>query len=258
VRLNKFLAHFAGLSRRQADDTIAAGQVSVNDQPVRVGQQISETDVIKLDEKIVKPLKSRTIMLNKPVGYVCSRRAQGNAKTVYDILPREFASLKTVGRLDKNSSGLILLTNDGDSAQRLTHPKFAKTKIYLVRLDKNLAPLHQQMISDFGINLPDGNSKLTLESLDNSAGEVASDGAAPKNVFSARKKFLGVDQTTVPVRPNTDSRKSWRVIMHEGRNRQIRRTFAALGYRVVKLHRTDFDSYHLENLKPGEWREITD
>lgn len=158
-------------------------------------------------------------MLNKPVGYVSSRKAQGEVPTLYELLPEKYQKLKTVGRLDKNSSGLILLTNDGDFAFKHTHPKFYKLKTYLVELDQTLAPLHQQEISDFGIHLEDGLSKLFLTKLD-------------------------------------DSRLKWQVEMSEGRNRQIRRTFAALGYKVVKLHRIEFGHYQLGDLKTGEFKLV--
>ncbi|RYX78032.1 rRNA pseudouridine synthase, partial [bacterium] len=130
-------------------------------------------------------------------------------------------TLKPVGRLDRDSSGLILLTNDGDFAYEMTHPKFIKTKIYQVTLGHDLEPLHQQMISDHGINLEDGVSKLQLE------------------------------------RRSDDERKTWTVTMHEGRNRQIRRTFSSLGYDVIKLHRTDFGPYTLGNLESGKLEIVT-
>ncbi|MDR0957266.1 MAG: rRNA pseudouridine synthase, partial [Candidatus Nomurabacteria bacterium] len=223
MRLNKFIARATGKSRREADDLIASGRVRINGKVADLGAQISEpiTAKISLDYKLLSLPSQRTlIMLNKPIGYVSSRRAQAeNAKTLYELLPPEFRQLKTVGRLDQDSSGLILLTDDGDFAFQMTHPKFAKTKIYLVQIDKPLAPLHQQMISDFGINLPDGKSRMTLERMD-------------------------------------DERRDWIVTMHEGRNRQIRRTFAAVGYTVQKLHRTDFGNYSLENLKLGKYRVL--
>ena len=159
-------------------------------------------------------------MLNKPVGYVCSRNAQAKGvKTIYELLPDQYKALKTVGRLDKDSTGLILLTDDGDLAHQLTHPSFAKTKEYIVELDHALAPLHQQMISDFGINLDDGPSQLLLERLN-------------------------------------DERTKFNITMHEGRNRQIRRTFAALGYQVKSLHRTTFGSYTLGDLASSKWVAI--
>lgn len=221
IRLNKFLAEKVGLSRREADNLIADGKVLVNQQPAVLGARISETDEIICDGKIISTKKPEYIylMLNKPVGYVSSRKAQGEVPTLYELLPEKYQKLKTVGRLDKNSSGLILLTNDGDFAFKHTHPKFYKLKTYLVELDQTLAPLHQQEISDFGIHLEDGLSKLFLTKLD-------------------------------------DGRLKWQVEMSEGRNRQIRRTFAALGYKVVKLHRIEFGHYKLGDLKTGEFKLV--
>jgi 23S rRNA pseudouridine2605 synthase len=154
-------------------------------------------------------------MLNKPVGYTSSRRAQ-DGKTLYELLPEQYRKLKTAGRLDKESSGLILLTDDGDFNFRMTHPSFKKMKVYEVELDRALPPLSQQMIADFGIDLTDGKSQLGLTRIG-------------------------------------EGRKKWRVEMNEGRNRQIRRTFGALGFTVVKLHRIHFGNYHLGLLKPGEY-----
>lgn len=220
VRLNKFLAERLGLSRRQADDAIAAGKVLINDKPAVLGTRIDKNDKVCYNGGIIPfSVGYLYVGLNKPVGYVCSRRAQGDAPTIYELLPEKYRNLKTVGRLDKDSSGLILLTNDGDFAFRMTHPGFAKTKIYEVELDRALEPLHQQEISDFGIEIGDGVSKLGLERLD-------------------------------------ESRRRWRVSMQEGRNRQIRRTFGALGYTVERLHRTVFGPYQLSGLKPGEWTEV--
>ena len=219
IRLNKFLAEKVGLSRREADNLIVDGKVLVNQQPAVLGARISETDEIICDGKIIstKKLEYIYLMLNKPVGYVSSRKAQGEVPTLYELLPEKYQKLKTVGRLDKNSSGLILLTNDGDFAFKHTHPKFYKLKTYLVELDQTLAPLHQQEISDFGIHLEDGLSKLFLTKLD-------------------------------------EDRLKWQVEMSEGRNRQIRRTFAALGYKVIKLHRIEFGHYQLGDLKTGEFK----
>lgn len=221
IRLNKFLAEKVGLSRREADNLIVDGKVLVNQQPAVLGARISETDEIICDGKIISTKKPEYIylMLNKPVGYVSSRKAQGEVPTLYELLPEKYQKLKTVGRLDKNSSGLILLTNDGDFAFKHTHPKFYKLKTYLVELDQTLAPLHQQEISDFGIHLEDGLSKLFLTKLD-------------------------------------EDRLKWQVEMSEGRNRQIRRTFAALGYKVVKLHRIEFGHYQLGDLKTGEFKLV--
>lgn len=218
-RLNKFLALALGVSRRQADELIEQGKVTVNDQPAKLGQRITATDIIRYGNKRLTAQTHQLILLHKPVGYLCSRASQGGVPTIYELLPKDLHHLKPVGRLDKDSSGLILLTNDGDFAHQMTHPSFYKIKRYLVTLDRPLQPLHRQMINDFGVQLPDGPSRLTLE-----------------------RQHDGDDHR-------------WIVQMSEGRNRQIRRTFAALGYTVIKLHRTDFGNYTLGDIKRGEFQE---
>jgi pseudouridylate synthase len=218
-RLNKFVALALGVSRRQADELIEQGTVTVNDQPAKLGQRITTTDIIRYGNKPLTAQTHQLILLHKPVGYLCSRASQGGIPTIYELLPTNLHHLKPVGRLDKDSSGLILLTNDGDFAHQMTHPSFYKIKRYLVTLDQPLQPLHRQMINDFGVQLPDGPSRLTLE-----------------------RQHDGDDHR-------------WIVQMSEGRNRQIRRTFAALGYTVIKLHRTDFGNYTLGDIKRGEFQE---
>lgn len=235
VRLNKFLAERLGVSRREADELIAANKILVNQKPAQLGAHIDKNNKVCYNGKII-PFKTEYFYLafHKPVGYVCSRKAQGPAPTIYKLLPPEYQKLKTVGRLDKDSSGLILLTNDGDFSYRMTHPKFRKQKTYKVELDKPLQPLHQQMISDYGVMLDDGPSKFLVvkDDGDLAAGSVAGGG-----------KLAGPAQNSHYV-----------VILSEGRNRQIRRTFAALGYRVTKLHRTQFGPYLLGNkLKAGDY-----
>ena len=208
------------MSRRAADKLIAEERVEFNGAPAAVGNDVGPNDTVSLDGNILKvEAKTVTIMLNKPVGYVVSRDGQGS-KTIYELLPPELHSLKPVGRLDKDSSGLLLLTSDGTLAHELTHPSFQKVKVYEIVLRGPLAPLHQQMISDHGVMLEDGNSQLQLE------------------------------------RSKDRDDKHWKVTMHEGRNRQIRRTFNSLGYDVVKLHRTNFGSYGLDGLKIGDIKEI--
>lgn len=220
-RLNKFLALHLGLSRREADNYIAEQRVAINGAVASLGARILPSDTITVDgTPLAATTKLQYLLLNKPVGYVSSRRAQGEAPTLYDLLPAEYYTLKPVGRLDKNSSGALLLTNDGDFAFKMTHPRFYKVKKYLVRLSHDLEPLHQQMISDHGVQLEDGPSQLSLERL------------------------------------NEDNREEWIVTMSEGRNRQIRRTFAALGYTVVKLHRTHFGNYSIGDIQPGNYKVV--
>ena len=130
TRLNKFIAHHAGLSRREADAAIEQGRVRVNAALAILGTQVKPTDIVELDGvKVAAVHRYSYLLLNKPVGYVCSRRNQGDAPTIYSLLPEKYHALKTVGRLDRDSSGLILLTDDGDFAHHMTHPKFVKTKL---------------------------------------------------------------------------------------------------------------------------------
>ena len=129
-RLNKYLATNFGVSRREADFLIEKGSVSINDKAATIGQRVGDDDVVKVDGKEVKKQKLSYLALNKPAGYVCSRKRQGSTPTIYELLPPELKSFKSVGRLDKDSSGLIILTNDGDFAFEMTHPKFYKTKKY--------------------------------------------------------------------------------------------------------------------------------
>ncbi|MGB4762136.1 MAG: pseudouridine synthase, partial [Candidatus Saccharimonas sp.] len=150
LRLNKHIALQLGISRREADELIQARKVTVDDKIATLGARFLAESTVVVAGKVLaaKSVTYRYLALNKPVGYVCSRRAQGNDETIYAIIPHEYHHLKPVGRLDRDSSGIILLTNDGDFAFRMTHPKFAKTKVYHVQLDHDLEPLHQQMISD--------------------------------------------------------------------------------------------------------------
>jgi 23S rRNA pseudouridine2605 synthase len=220
MRINKYVALATGISRRAADDLIAESSVLVNKQPVQIGQEISENDTVALNGKtLVLPISFTTIVLHKPKGYVCSRNGQGST-TIYDLLPEQLYSLKPVGRLDKDSSGLLLLTNDGALANALTHPSKQKIKVYEIILDRPLNKLDWQSIHEQGIQLEDGLSTLFLERIE------------------------------------PFDNKQWQVTMHEGRNRQIRRTFAALGYTVESLHRIQFGPYKLKNLPEGTYSSI--
>ena len=217
VRLNKYLALHLGISRREADEMIKRGRIRIGEHNAQIGDRVTTSDEIYLDNRhITRRTDYVYILFHKPIGYVCSRRKQGDTPTIYSLLPKKYHHLKPVGRLDKDSSGLLILTNDGDFAHRMTHPSFRKTKIYEVTLDKPLEPLHQQMISNHGIQLEDGVSKFLVEKVDN---------------------------------------KTYNITMQEGRNRQIRRTFAALGYTVIKLHRTQFGVYALD-IQSGTYRTI--
>ena len=220
MRINVFVAQATGLSRRGADKAITEGRVSVNGQTATIGQTITDEDTIAFDGRVLHSLETKTLIaINKPVGFVVSRQGQGT-KTIYDLLPRELAKLKPIGRLDKNSSGLLLLTDDGKLAHNLTHPSAKKNKVYLVGLNLALKDEHKNQLIN-GVELEDGLSKLAISKL-------------------------------------SQDRKNMTITIHEGRNRQIRRSFESLGYTVIRLHRIKFGDYELNGLKTGDYIKITD
>jgi len=214
MRINKFLALNTSLSRRRADEAVANKRVKINGKYADNGSQVSADDLVLLDEVPVRgDLPERTVvLLNKPTGYVCSHNGQGS-KTIYDLLPKEYSNLNPAGRLDKDSSGLLVLSNDGDLLYELTHPSKEKNKTYEVMLNKPLSKNDQDEINQ-GVKLVDGISNLKIS-------------------------------------PLSKNRFEWQVVMHEGRNRQIRRTFSALGYEIVALNRTAFGEYSLGYLPVG-------
>jgi len=220
--LNKYLAQTLGISRREADEYISSGRVKVSHAEIvrqaGLGEQVLPEETILVDGERVRETQNVYLALHKPVGYLSSRRSQGGTPTLYELLPERYRMLKTAGRLDRDTSGIILLTNDGDFAQRMTHPSYVKTKVYEAVLDRDLTPLHRQMIADFGLQLEDGRSQLGLTMM--------------------------------------SDRRHWEITMSEGRNRQIRRTFGSLGYEVIGLHRTQFGPYKLGGLGVGEVEEV--
>jgi len=216
MRINKFVARATGMARRKADSIIASGQITINGKKPEVGQRVNDNDVVELAGKQLHLPTYKYLLLNKPVGYVCSRQSQRGMKTVYELLPANYRHLKLVGRLDKESSGAILLTDDGDFAHKMMHPSQGKSKIYEVELDKNLQDKHVEDVES-GVMLEDGISAM--------------------KVLSHKNNQVKLE-------------------LKEGRNRQIRRTFVPLGYEVIKLHRTDFGPYSLNEIKTGEFTEI--
>ena len=216
VRLNALLARRVGISRREADRQIEAGAVTVNGHVARLGEQVKPGDGIFFNHQPVPDSpKTTTILFHKPVGYVSSRKQQGDDPTIFKLLPAKYHDLKPAGRLDKDSSGLMILSNDGQLIYRLTHPSFEKEKVYQISLIKELSP-HNKALIETGVQLDDGPSKLQLD------GEG----------------------------------KDWTVRMHEGRNRQIRRTFEAVDNKVVRLHRTQLGSHRLGRLAPGKFEQV--
>ena len=215
TRLNKHLAHTLGMSRREADAHIEQGRVKVNGSIASLGNVVqSSSDQITVDDKpVTNESKQYTyILMNKPVNYICSRRQQGDTPTIYSLLPEKYHDLKVAGRLDKDSCGLLLLTDDGDAIFKLTHPKFGKEKIYQVALHRAVTEQDLEKINQ-GIMLEDGRSDLRV------------------------KPIKSDDKTNL-----------YEVTMHEGRNRQIRRTFGGLRYTVTHLERIKFGEHNLAQL----------
>lgn len=218
MRLNRYVAMATGLSRRQADNAIAEGRVQLNGKDAHLGDQASQNDTILLDNvTITAPDTFLYLVFNKPVGYVTSRAQQGKDKTIYALLPEAYHRLKPVGRLDRETSGLLLLTDDGETAFSLSHPSHVKTKRYEVVLDR--------VVNE------DAAAKLR-------SGVEIEDGLSQFDSLSGKGK-------------------NWQLTLHEGRNRQIRRTFSALKFNVVKLHRTHFGKLSIEDLSTGEYRLIS-
>jgi 23S rRNA pseudouridine2605 synthase len=221
MRLNQYIALHTGIGRRSADRLIKEGKVTVNGQAPLIGHQVTQHDKVEVNGlKIKHKIRLITIMLNKPTGYVCSRNGQGS---------------KPVGRLDKDSSGLLLMTNDGKLANELTHPLHQKKKVYEVELDRSLDTKDKEKIEE-GVMLEDGLSKLQV-------------------AYSDERTADRKDSKEIPERSTLNAARL-RVAMFEGRNRQIRRTFAALGYKVENLHRTQFGSYGLQGLTSGNFAAI--
>jgi len=224
IRLNKFLANAGVCSRREADDFIQAGVVSVNGTVVtELGTKVMRTDEVKFHEQIVTPEKKVYVLLNKPKDYVTTSDDPQQRKTVMDLVKDACPErIYPVGRLDRNTTGVLLLTNDGDMASKLTHPKFLKKKIYHVHLDKNVTAHDMQQIAE-GIVLEDGEIKAD-------AIEYTSD---------TDKKQVGIE-------------------IHSGKNRIVRRIFESLGYKVTKLDRVQFAGLTKKNVRRGDWRYLTE
>ena len=224
VRLNKFLANAGVCSRREADAYIQAGVVSVNGVVVtELGTKVKRTDEIKFHDQNVSLEKKVYVLLNKPKDYVTTSDDPQQRKTVMDLVRNVCPErIYPVGRLDRNTTGVLLLTNDGDLASKLTHPKFLKKKVYHVYLDKNVTAHDMQQIAE-GITLDDGDVH-----------EDAIEYAHPTD-----KSQVGIE-------------------IHSGRNRIVRRIFESLGYRVVKLDRVQFAGLTKKNLRRGDWRFLTE
>ena len=224
IRLNKFIANSGICSRREADTLIAAGVVTVNGQVVtELGTKVNvHDDDIRFNGERLKGEEKVYIVMNKPVGYVTTASDPHAGKTVIDLVQNCPARVYPVGRLDKNTTGVLMLTNDGEIAERLTHPSYDKKKIYQVILDHELSQEDYDKILS-GITLSDGEVKAdSLEYIDDSD-----------------KRKLGIE-------------------IHSGKNRIVRRIFESLGYSVKALDRVYFAGLTKQSLKKGEWRYLSE
>ena len=219
MRLNKFLAS-AGLgSRRSCEQLILDGRVTVNgEECTEFATQIGDSDSVKVDGKLVKPQSTMTLLLNKPRGYLCTRSDPHSRRTIYDLIPASFPRLSHVGRLDKESEGLIVLTNDGDLSLRMTHPRYKIEKEYEVKLDR---PFDFEMASKLrkGIHIEGG--------------------------IARADKIARISKFRV------------RLILRQGIKRQIRMMFYELGYEVLELRRVRIGSIGVSDLRPGDWRQLS-
>ena len=224
LRLNKFLANAGVCSRREADDFIEAGVVTVNGQVVtELGTKVLRTDTIMFHDQPVTLEKKVYVLLNKPKDYVTTTDDPQQRKVVMDLVKDACPErIYPVGRLDRNTTGVLLLTNDGDLASKLTHPKFLKKKVYHVYLDKPVTAYDMSQILN-GITLDDGDIKAD-----------ALEYASPTD-----KKQVGIE-------------------IHSGKNRIVRRIFESLGYHVTKLDRVQFAGLTKKNLRRGDWRFLTE
>ncbi|TYK35104.1 pseudouridine synthase [Bacteroides pyogenes] len=224
IRLNKFLANAGICSRREADEFITAGVVSVNGEVVtELGTKIKRSDVVKFHDEPVSIERKVYVLLNKPKDTVTTSDDPQERRTVMDLVKGACNErIYPVGRLDRNTTGVLLLTNDGDLASKLTHPKFLKKKIYHVHLDKNLTKADMEQIAA-GIQLEDG--------------EIHAD--AISYADEVKKDQVGIE-------------------IHSGKNRIVRRIFESLGYKVTKLDRVFFAGLTKKGLRRGDWRYLTE
>ena len=222
MRLNKFLSHAGVASRRKCDEYIESGKVQVNGKRVTdFSYQVQQDDIVLCDRKLIENTKERVVyLLNKPKGYICTNSDTHDRKKVVDLLPPG-QRLFTIGRLDRDTTGAILVTNDGDLANQLMHPRFKKEKIYLAETkedidDKELPALTKGMQLDRGEYAKGG-----IKRLDRYKGRIL-----------------------------------WEVILTEGKNREVKRIFEVFGTHVISLHRHSFAGLNVNNLKVGKYRQL--
>lgn len=221
IRLNKFLAHSGVCSRREADKHIAAGMVKVNGEVVKeMGHKVHPSDKIQYGDKMLRREKLVYVLLNKPKGFITSMDDPFDRKTVMSLVDKAVPErIYPVGRLDRNTTGLLLFTNDGQIAKKLTHPSHEIKKIYHVTLDKDLEQEHFDIIMNQGVELEDGLIKPD----------------AIAYVFDDNKREIGIE-------------------IHSGKNRIVRRIFENFNYEVFKLDRVKFGGLTKKDLPRGKWR----
>ena len=224
IRLNKYLANAGVCSRREADEFIAAGVVKVNGEIVtELGTKVKRSDVVHFHDQQISIEKKVYVLLNKPKDYVTTSDDPQNRKTVMDLVKDACRErIYPVGRLDRNTTGVLLLTHDGELASKLTHPQYLKKKVYHVWLDKNVTAADMRLIAD-GVTLDDG--------------EIRAD--AIEYASETDRKQVGIE-------------------IHSGRNRIVRRIFESLGYKVLKLDRVFFAGLTKKNVRRGDWRFLTE
>jgi len=224
TRLNKYIAHAGICSRREADVYIASGNVKVNGKIItEMGHKVLENDEVRFDDKLISPEQIRYVLLNKPKNYITTVEDDRGRKTVMDLIVNAAKErLYPVGRLDKNTTGLLLFTNDGEMAKKLTHPKHNVRKLYQVTLDKKVSLNHLKDIADTGFKIED--RRVFVDAI--------------SYIENQPKTMVGIQ-------------------IHSGRNRIIRKIFESLGYKVVKLDRSIFAGLTKLNLPRGRWRHLT-
>ncbi|MEE3349582.1 MAG: pseudouridine synthase [Candidatus Gastranaerophilaceae bacterium] len=222
TRLNKYIASAGICSRRKADELIESGVVVVNDKKVtELGFLVGDKDKVFINNKLIHPVKHQYYRFFKPAGYITTADDEKGRKTIYDLLPKELFGLKPVGRLDRESTGLLILTNDGELINELTHPSIKVPKVYLVSVDKLVQPHELEQMAN-GIEIEKG------------------------KIAYADIEVLEVDK----------DRTMMRITLYQGMNRQIRKMFKYFGYEVKSLKRIQHATIQLEGLKRGEWKPI--
>ena len=225
VRLQKFLADAGVASRRACENIILEGRVSVNGTVVRkLGTKVQPgEDEVALDGKLLRSRRKLYVALNKPPGYICTRNDPLNRRSVGDLLPREWSNVYSVGRLDRGSEGLLFLTNDGEFALRLTHPRYGVRKTYRAEVEGRL---EQLVLNRFVEGITDAGERLKAESA----------------------KIISANNT----------RSIVELVLAEGKNREVRRLFAAIGVNVTRLQRVRIGPIKLGELPVGKWRTLTE